>query len=74
MSEWISVEDRLPAYGEPVLIVGNGVTQHITYMLDGNDDEADWFEPYYFEHDDELKVLAIKVLFWMPLPEPPKEG
>ena len=25
MSEWISVEDRLPDYGEPVLVVSNGV-------------------------------------------------
>tara|TARA_R110000850_G_scaffold276016_1_gene416687 strand:- start:1130 stop:1351 length:222 start_codon:yes stop_codon:yes gene_type:complete len=72
--EWISVEDRLPAYGEPVLIVGNGVTQHITYMLDGADDTEDWFEPFYFEHDDECKVLVIKSSHWMPLPEPPTKG
>ena len=70
--EWISIEDRLPQYGCPVLIVGNGVTQDVTYILDGADDTPDWFEPYFFEHDDECKVWWNKVTHWMPLPEPPK--
>lgn len=72
MSEWISVEDDMPIYGDPVLIVGNGVTQHVTYMRDGADDEPDWFEPYFFDHDDDFKVDLNKVTHWMPLPEPPK--
>ena len=73
MSEWISVKDRLPEYGEPVIIVANGVTQHVTYMLDGDDDESFvWFEPVYFEHDDELKIPYHKISSWMPLPEPTK--
>lgn len=72
MSEWISVSDRLPIYGDPVLIVGNGVTQNVTYMRDGADDEQDWFEPYFFDHDDGCKVDWSKVTHWMPLPEPPE--
>jgi hypothetical protein len=71
MSEWISVEDRLPAYGKPVLLVGNNVVQHVTYMLDGCDDVPDWFEPYHFDHDDNCKLLWNKATYWMELPEPP---
>ena len=71
MSEWISVDTKLPAYGVPVLLFANGATQHITYMLDGADDTPDWFEPYNFDHDDELKVWWNKVDSWMPLPPIP---
>ena len=34
-NEWISVKDRLPAYGEPVLICANSVVQNVTYVLTG---------------------------------------
>lgn len=73
MSEWISTSDKLPEYGTPVIIHANGVTQHVTYMLDGSDDVPDWFEPFHFDHDDHEKVWYDKVDHWMPLPEPPKE-
>jgi len=73
MSEWISVKDKLPEYGVPVIIAENGVTQHVTYMLDGADDVSDWFEPYHFDHDDHEKVWCHKVSFWSRLPEYPKE-
>lgn len=68
-SGWISVDDRLPAYGEPVLIKANSVTQHVTYVLDGADECPDWFEPHHFDHDDDLKMFWNKVKFWRPLPE-----
>lgn len=45
---WISVENKRPVYGQPILIVVDGVTQNITYMLDGSDDSSDWCEPYFF--------------------------
>lgn len=45
-SPWISVHDEKPAYGMPVILCINGVTQKITYNLDGSDDSLDWFEPY----------------------------
>ena len=63
----------MPEYGDPVLLYSNNVIQHVTYMRDGADDVADWFEPYYFEHDDNCKVHSYSVDSWMPLPEPPKE-
>lgn len=56
MIDWIDVNDRLPGYGEPVLLVASGVVQHVTYMLDGADDVPDWFEPYHFDHDDNMKM------------------
>ena len=69
--EWISVKDRLPEYGRAVLISIKGTVQHVTFSLDGADDTPDWFEPYWFDHDDELKIWWNKVTHWMPLPKPP---
>ena len=40
-----------------------------TYMLDGGDECPDWFEPYHFEHDDDMKILWSKTEAWQPLPE-----
>lgn len=53
-----------PQYGEPVLIVSNGVLQNITYILDGADDVQDWFEPYFFDHKGSLKIWWHKVDEW----------
>lgn len=72
--DWVNVEDRLPEYGEPVLIVVNGVTQNVTYILDGYENEPDWFEPHHFDHDDNLSLRWNKADYWMPLPEPPSES
>lgn len=71
MSEWISVDVRLPAYGAPVLIVVFGTVQNITFFRDGADDVSDWFEPFFFEHDDHMKIPLKNVTHWQPLPEPP---
>jgi len=71
-TEWISVEDRLPPYGLPVILSIKGTVQYVTYMLDGADDTKDWFEPYHFDHDDNTKLWYDDANHWMPLPEPPK--
>lgn len=60
--------EKRPAYGVPVLIQIKGVVQHITYMLDGCDDAEDWFEPYHFPHDDDLKISCRRVHGWAELP------
>lgn len=73
MSEWISVDDALPGYGDPVIIVANGVTQNVTFCLNGSDYCDDWFEPFHFHHDSESELSLSQVSFWMPLQEPPKE-
>lgn len=73
LNEWISVSDDLPAYGVPVILSINKVTQHVTYMRDGADESLDWFEPYHY--DDKENALFIDYcsidLDWIPLPEPP---
>jgi hypothetical protein len=67
--EWVNVEEKLPAYGEPVLIKINGVTQHVTYALYGDSDVPDWFKPYHFDNDYEHKISRDKVSFWCYLPK-----
>ena len=66
---WVNTSDSLPSYGAPVLIIIGNTVQHITYCLDGDDSVPDWFEPYYFDHDDELKIMHNKVKGWAYLPE-----
>lgn len=64
-----ALNDDLPPYGAPLLIKINGVVQHITYMRDGADDELDWFEPYFFRHEDIDKLPLHKVDGWFALPD-----
>lgn len=68
MSDWTKCIERLPAYGQPVLIKINSTVQHVSYMLDGADDTPDWFEPYLFDHADEYKIWWNHVDEWMPIP------
>lgn len=67
MSEWISVEERLPEYGIFVIVpggigkcykAGTGSIWHCCW-------EEDWGE----SHD-----CIRDVTYWMPIPDPPKEG
>jgi len=67
--KFTKVTDALPAYGKPVLIRVGSTVQNITYMLDGCDDEPDWFEPYFFESEDSLKFTHHKVAEWAYLPQ-----
>jgi len=61
MSEWISVKDRLPDYGDDeVLII---YKQGGIFMDSWNEDEEEW---KYAGCDEDIT-------HWMPLPEPPKE-
>lgn len=76
--EWISVHDKKPKYGTPVILLVNDVVQDITYNLDGSDDSLDWFEPYSSVGAyDDLKDISFFVTHdidvkWMRLPSPPK--
>lgn len=75
--EWVSVQTKLPEYGEPVLLVASGVIQNVTWFLDGADDTPDWFEPHHFDHEDSLKMWWNDATHWMyvnALPSPPKEA
>ena len=73
MNEWISVKDRLPESDELVLVLVDGKpTRNITlvgaYELANYDKEEGWFLEMWPEWE------GAKVTYWMPLPEPPKEG
>ena len=71
MAEWISVKDRLPEFGSTVLCwyeyfrYGDYNRMFQTFGI-GN---------YYGEWGGEVRCgRDSSVLYWMPLPEPPKEG
>lgn len=64
MSEWISVDDKIPAGGEGVFgwiapygIIKGGVAEPVTYEC------GDWYD---------LAGRTCTVTHWMPLPAPPK--
>jgi len=62
--EWISVNDRLPAFGEPVLLwqVADGFGVHaIDYLVKMKNGSEMWD---FFD--------MSEVTHWMPLPVPPK--
>lgn len=67
--EFVNCSEVLPPYGVPVLIIIGSAVQHITYTRDGADDSPDWFEPFYFDHDNDLKIFCSKVSKWSYLPE-----
>lgn len=67
--EFIPIENSRPPYGAPVLLKINGVVQHITYTLDGADETPDWFEPFYFDHGDDMRMWWHKVEAWALLPD-----
>ena len=70
--EWISVEDRLPAHGDRILITDGELMATIDidmkFMGDGVYLDAFGFHGYEFECSMEWE----DVTHWMPLPEPPR--
>lgn len=61
MSEWVSVEDRLP---------GNGVESVIAHFAPG------WVEECFLQDITSTAIFVTlhpeQFTHWMPLPEPPK--
>jgi hypothetical protein len=64
MSEWISVEDRLPKRNERVLAAWNNKKDVIFCSYYGNKAISVFV--------DRVKERTVTVTHWMPLPEPPK--
>lgn len=62
---WISVDERLPKYGERVLVFG-GVTMYVAYYDKNRYDGESW-------HKLNSKSHYCNPTHWRPLPEPPKE-
>lgn len=69
MSKWISVNDWLPSYGEPVLLVIDGAVQNTTYVLRRGEMVPDWFE-FFLTGDG--AVWWNEASHWMPPPEAPE--
>lgn len=63
MSDWISVVDRFPSFGIPVLVVAGGVVQYVVYSLG----TGGWY-PKIFNGD--MAPLGA-FTHWMPLPPSP---
>ena len=64
MSEWISVEDELPERFQPVIICRE--KKRGEYIVEqGMRDVKDWWKVY--------GTRTKNVLFWMPMPWPPRE-
>lgn len=77
MSEWISVEDRLPNIGEAVTTIGKkddgAWTTPITAQLFIDGDKHRFISGFSFGGDRLIKTMVETIpTHWIPLPEPPK--
>lgn len=61
---WISVEDRLPEVGERVLTTDGAFVGEMYINKRGK-----WQR---YNVNDSALLMALDILWWMPLPEPPK--
>lgn len=66
---WISVDDRLPPYGERVLVVNEAYETERGYTKYNYNCGVTVREPHL-----NFTFLGHKVTHWQPLPKPPKEG
>ena len=64
--QWIPVTERLPEQGERVLATDGGFVGELYINSFGQ------WQRYNVNHHSLL--MALDILWWMPLPEPPKEG
>ena len=66
--KWISVKERLPKVGERVLLF-SGVLQNELYEFDECEGKH-----YWYREELDSAIFIKDNDYWMPLPEPPKEG
>lgn len=75
MSDWISVEERLPDnVGEYIVCAINGISQYderIRYRKIVTLAKYAFDEWIWYENGNEWDISGI-VTHWMPLPEPPR--
>ncbi|MCK4858242.1 MAG: DUF551 domain-containing protein [candidate division Zixibacteria bacterium] len=64
-SDWISVDDRLPETGVPVICACNDIVNQWSQELVWFSDDKDWC-------DRSLEVFIPIVTHWQLLPQPPK--
>ena len=65
MQEWISVHDRLPDSFKPVIVCREKAKGELI-VEQGHRDVNGWWKVY--------GTRTKNVTYWMPMPEPPKEG
>lgn len=71
--QWISVEDRLPARFQDVMMIhDNGVGEASSVMLGWHNGK--WFEAGYYHHKQAAVIPDEDVTHWMPLPSAPVSG
>lgn len=71
--KWISVGERLPEVSDVVLVIANGkpsprITLDNACLIASYWGDEGWIADGFCGWD------ALQVTYWMPLPEPPKEG
>ena len=64
VQEWISVDERLPEPGEHVLVTDGGFVGEFYINRRGQ-----WQR---YNVNNYSILMALDILWWMPLPEPPK--
>lgn len=64
IQEWISVDDRLPEQGERVLATDGGFVGEL-YV----NSRCQWQR---YNVNDHSLMMSLDILWWMPLPLPPK--
>ena len=69
--QWISVEDRLPEPGVPVLVnyIGTDELPHADGVVAWTDWGALWWEGSLADSEDEV---TVPITHWMPLPGAPE--
>lgn len=69
MSQWISVEDRLPKEQQCILAYEKDYG-----VMWGDYQGIKYSQPVWIVRKQGLIIRTTEVTHWMPLPEPPKEG
>ena len=76
MSDWISVDDRLPDIGDRVLVNLSG-DLIVLELREEIPTYEEAFLPFYYWHepyDEMLDIEYDEVVHWMPLPPPPESA
>lgn len=68
MSEWISVKDRLPAEDDLVLGATDLGCRLVFYMGPNRVMK----EGFWFINEEGCAIIHNGILYWMPIPDPPK--
>lgn len=72
MSEWISVQDRLPEFGVPVLAIEKISSSYSMWIFERHDDDDLGVFWARNESMDDSYADEYEITHWMPLPSPPK--